>query len=127
MFGKVGIYDVVGTIRHSQTPTLFILGAKDPFLNVDKYVRRLQVVAASKPFIRINVLGDKNHNPYLTKEGEAYLIDTLRKKKIFDKHPESSESQTFYRAIDYDLITKNDPSVFSIIKCFLEEKEYEHD
>jgi pimeloyl-ACP methyl ester carboxylesterase len=122
-FGKVGVLDITSSIKHANIPMLFMMGAKDPFVrqaaNFDKY----RLVGANKPSIEFYLDADKSHNPYLTSEAEQYFISILKEKRRYDKNPQSDESQAFYRSIDYELITRNDPEFFEVMFEFLDREE----
>ncbi|HAK05344.1 MAG TPA: hypothetical protein DCM23_01410 [Firmicutes bacterium] len=120
MFGPVGVYDIASSIRDTNIPMLFIAGSRDPFIDTNKQINKFQLLAKNKPLIEFHIEGKKNHNPYLSEAGEAYFIEVLKKKRVFDKKRESPESQEFYKAINYDLITENDENVFKVMFDFLD-------
>jgi len=119
-FGKVGLYDILSTIKHTSVPMLFINGKNDPFVKEEVHFDRYRMAAKDKPYIEFYLDELKGHNPYLTTTGEAYFVKIIKEKKKYDKNPNSPESQAFYKSIDYDLITQNDPVIFKAIFAFLD-------
>jgi len=119
-FGKYGIYDIPSTIKRTQSPMLYIAGAHDPFVKPELNIDRLRILAQDKPYIEFYLDESKGHNAYLTEEAERYFVKIIKEKKQYDKHASSLESQAFYKSIDYDLITRNDPKIFDVIFTFLD-------
>ncbi len=118
-FGNEGIYDITSAIKQGRVPMLFIAGLQDQFVKAKQF-ERFQLLAKDNPNIHFYLEQDKNHNPYLTREAEQYFIKILKEKKKYDRQPYSTESQQFYKSIDYDLITKNDSDIFKVIFDFLD-------
>ncbi|MFA5235725.1 MAG: alpha/beta fold hydrolase [Bacilli bacterium] len=119
-FGRYGVMDVVGSIKKSAVPMLFLTGSKDPFVKPAAHFDKYRYAAIEKPQIEFILDSDKGHNPYLTQAGEAYFVKTIKEKKRYDKNPDSPESQAFYQSIDYELITRNDKTIFEAIFHFLD-------
>ncbi len=119
-FGRYGVMDVIGSIKKSTIPMLFITGAKDPFVKPSAHFDKYRFAAVEKPQVEFIMDSDKGHNPYLTQEGEAYFVKTIKAKKGYDKESSSPESQAFYQGIDYELITQNDRAIFEAIFHFLD-------
>ncbi len=119
-FGGYGTADIATTIKSTKIPMLIASGARDPFVKLAANFDKFRLLGKHKPHIEFLLEETKSHNPYLTVEAETYFIKILKEKKAYDLHPDSPESQAFYQAIDYELITRNDTRFFEDVFAFLD-------
>lgn len=122
--GSAGVRSCSDVLRHSMTPVLLLHGTADASVPVSHSLAA-DPSLTSEPHITARLLEGRSHNVYQSRRSEQYLNETfaaIRKEQATVKKREAGAEErlnTLYAAIDYDLITEEDPAIMNEITDFL--------
>ncbi len=115
--GKDAAITAAESIAKASAPILLLHGADDSIVAASTSAA---AASASLPYAKTVIFDGRAHNVYQTIESEKYMNETFAKINALKKNKNASaeEIDACYD-IDYELITREDPSVMELVMQFI--------
>lgn len=113
-YGKLAYTSSKKALKKTKAEVLVIHGDQDPVIKKKKSFDLFMKATQAKENIKYVIAENKKHNPYLTIKAEEYLYQVQVDKGLIGNNKQVNDD-----LVDYDLITKEDEKIMTIILSFL--------
>jgi uncharacterized protein len=119
-FGFNGILTTEQILKKTKIPTLVISGDHDESVPVISNFSRYQIASKNNKHVQAYLAVGHRHNPYLSFEAEAYVLDDiLLKTKQLKNETDLTKKHDFFAHINYNLVGKHDDTIMDLMFQFI--------
>ncbi|MGA0097387.1 MAG: alpha/beta hydrolase [Bacilli bacterium] len=119
-FGLLATSSTSQILRHTSIPTLVISGEKDDEIPLKGNYELFQRIPKANLLVRVDLAIGHRHNPYLSFQAEAYVIDTILQGTVsMAKEKDQKVRDQFFQSLDYRLVGEHDSKIIERIDSFL--------
>jgi pimeloyl-ACP methyl ester carboxylesterase len=110
---------VLDSLKENHVPTLLFHGREDKVVIYEDQILPIVNYAQTVDYIRPVIYDNKGHQVYFTKRADDAFDRVFREIHKINKSKDKAKREAYYNAIDYDVISEDDPEVFNVIKSFI--------
>jgi alpha-beta hydrolase superfamily lysophospholipase len=119
-FGFIGTLTTQQILKTTKVPTLVISGDHDESVQIKSNFNHYQAVSHKNKYVQAYLAIGHRHNPYLSFEAEAYVLDEiLLKTKQLKNETDRAKKHDFFAHINYTLVGKHDETIMDLMVKFI--------
>ena len=119
-FGFIGISTTEQILKKTKIFTLVISGDRDESVPIKTNFDRYKVASTKNNNVQVYLAKGHRHNPYLSFEAEAYVLDEiLLKTKQLKNETDIAKKHDFFAHINYNLVGKHDDTIIDLMVKFI--------